>query len=82
MIQDIKDVLNKHGIVGLRADDKEYMDDLFLNVKVYMHACDFGIAVYERIISDDFNPNVSLEVGYLFGMKAVKTIRELIDADA
>lgn len=69
MIQDIKDGLSKHGIVGLRADDKEYMDDLFLNVKVYMHACDFGIAVYERIISDDFNPNVSLEVGYLFGMK-------------
>lgn len=69
MIQDIKDVLNKHGVVGLRADDKEYLDDLFLNVKVYMHACDFGIAVYERIVSDEFNPNVSLEVGYLFGMK-------------
>ena len=45
------------------------MDDLFLNVKVYMHTCDFAIAVYERIVSDDFNPNVSLEVGYLFGMK-------------
>lgn len=69
MIQDIKDVLKKHGIVGLRADDKEYLDDLFLNVKVYMHTCDFGIAIYERIISDDFNPNVSLEVGYLLGMK-------------
>lgn len=69
MIQDIKDVLKKHNIIGLRADDKEYMDDLFLNVKVYMHACDFGIAIYERIISDDFNPNVSLEVGYLLGMK-------------
>jgi hypothetical protein len=69
MIKDIKDVLAKHNIVGLRADDKEYMDDLFLNVKVYMHTCDFAIAVYERIVSDDFNPNVSLEVGYLFGMK-------------
>lgn len=69
MIQDIKDVLKKHRIIGLRADDKEYLDDLFLNVKVYMHACDFGIAIYERILSDDFNPNVSLEVGYLLGMK-------------
>lgn|GEM_PF-1174160 len=69
MIHDIKAVLKKHGIVGLRADDKEYMDDLFLNVKVYMHTCDFGIAIYERILSDDFNPNVSLEVGYLLGMK-------------
>lgn len=69
MIQDIKDILAKHNIVGLRADDKEYMDDLFLNVKVYMHTCDFAIAVYERIVSDEFNPNVSLEVGYLLGMK-------------
>lgn len=69
MIQDIKDVLKKYRIIGLRADDKEYLDDLFLNVKVYMHACDFGIAIYERILSDDFNPNVSLEVGYLLGMK-------------
>ena len=44
------------------------MDELFQNVKVYLHSCDFGIAIYERILSDDFNPNVSLEVGYLLGM--------------
>jgi hypothetical protein len=69
MIDDIKAVLAKHKIIGLRADDKEYLDELFPNVKVYMHACDFGIAVYERILSDEFNPNVSLEVGYLLGMK-------------
>ncbi len=64
----IKDTLGKHKITALRADDKQYMDDLFPNVKVYMHARDFGIAVFDRITEDDFNPNVSLEVGYMLGM--------------
>lgn len=64
----IKDQLGKHGITALRADDKEYLDDLFPNIKVYMHACDFGVAVFDRITEDDFNPNVTLEVGYMLGM--------------
>jgi nucleoside 2-deoxyribosyltransferase len=68
IVRVVKETLLKHGIVGLRADDKQYMDDLFPNVKVYMHACDFGLAIFERIEADDFNPNVSLEVGYMFGM--------------
>lgn len=65
----IRDTLAAHGTVALRADDKEYMDDLFTNIKTYMHACDFGIAVFDRITEDDFNPNVSLEVGYMMGMR-------------
>lgn len=69
VVASLKAVLAPHGIVGLRADDKQYMDDLFPNVKVYMHGCDFGIAVFERITADDFNPNVSLEVGYMIGMR-------------
>jgi nucleoside 2-deoxyribosyltransferase len=64
----IKKTLKKYDIIALRADDKEYMDDLFSNVKTYLHACDFGIAVFERITEDDFNPNVTLEVGYMFGL--------------
>lgn len=64
----IKDCLLKHGVTCLRADDKQYMDDLFPNIRVYMHACDFGVAVFDRITEDDFNPNVSLEVGYMLGM--------------
>jgi hypothetical protein len=68
IVKCIKGTLEKHNIYALRADHKEYMDDLFPNVKVYMHACDFGIAVFDRITEDDFNPNVSLEVGYMLGM--------------
>lgn len=61
----IRDALGKYGIIALRADDREYHDDLFPNVLTYMHGCGFGIAVFERLCQDDFNPNVSLEVGYM-----------------
>lgn len=68
IVSTIKVVLQKHNITALRADDKEYMDSLFPNVKVYMHACDFSIAVFDRITEEDSNPNVTLEVGYMLGM--------------
>ena len=68
IVRIVKETLERDHIVGIRADDKQYMDDLFPNVRVYMHACDFGIAIFERIEADDFNPNVSLEVGYMFGL--------------
>lgn len=64
----IKDTLSTYGITALRADDKQYMDDVFPNIKTYMHGCDFGVDVYERVLADEFNPNVSLEVGYMLGM--------------
>ncbi len=73
----IKDTLKKHSIEALRADDKQYMDDLFPNIKTYMHACDFGVAVFDRITEDDFNLNVSLEVGYMLGMgKSVLLLKD------
>lgn len=68
IVTQIKETCKNFGIIALRADDKEYADDLFSNVKTYMHACKFGIAVFERITEDDINPNVSLEVGYILGM--------------
>lgn len=33
-----------------------------------MYSCDFAIAIFERITEDNFNPNVSLEVGYMMGI--------------
>jgi len=64
----IKNTLRQHGITGLRADDKEYNADLLLNVRTYMHGCGFGVAVFERIEQEEFNPNVSLEVGYMLAL--------------
>ena len=33
-----------------------------------MHGCSFGIAVFERIESEEPNANVGLEVGYLMAL--------------
>lgn len=58
----------KQGITALRADDKRYADDLWPNVRTYMHGCGFGIAIFDRLTREDFNPNVSLEVGYMLAL--------------
>jgi len=65
----IKKTLAKHGLVGLLARDREFHDELFPNIQTYIHGCDFGIAVYERVETDEFNPNVALEVGYMIGLR-------------
>jgi len=65
----IKASLKEHGIIALRADDKQYNDDLFPNILTYIFGCRFGIAVFERIEAEDFNPNVSLELGFMMGLK-------------
>lgn len=65
----VKEGLAKHGIIGIRADDREYHDDLFPNVLTYIHGCGLGVAVFERIEAERFNPNVALEVGYMFAMR-------------
>ena len=69
IINSIKSSLEKYSINALRADDKQYHDDLFPNVLTYIYGCRFGIAVFERLEEDDFNPNVSLEVGYMHALK-------------
>lgn len=61
----IRDTLADHGLIGVRADDREYATELYANVKVYMDECALGVAVFERIVTNEFNPNVSFEVGYL-----------------
>jgi len=63
------DALVDAGITVLRADSKDYHDDLYYNVLTYLFGCGFGIAVFERLEGDEFNPNVSLEVGYMFALR-------------
>jgi hypothetical protein len=65
----IREGMKARGITGVRADHKHYHDDLFYNVLTYMHGCGIGMAVYDRIEAETYNPNVALEVGYLFAMR-------------
>ena len=77
-IQDaVRDILRGAGFNVLRADDRVYSEDVFANIQAYMHSCRFGVAVFERTLSDEFNPNVSLEVGYMLGQgKPVMLLKE------
>ena len=68
IVEAIRTCCAKFGIEVFRADDRTYSDDLLSNIRAYMHGCGFGIAVYERLVADDFNPNVSLEVGYMMAL--------------
>lgn len=69
IVSGIKAALDPLGVTVVRADDKQYHDDLFPNVLTYVYGCSFGIAVFERIETEQFNPNVALEVGYMFALK-------------
>ena len=60
IVRVIQETTEKHGIRAMRADHKEYHDDTFPNIKTYMHGCGFGIAIFERIEQEEFNPNVGL----------------------
>lgn len=68
ILKTLKSSFQNNGITLLRADDKEYHSDLFLNIQTYMHGCGMGVAVLDRIQTEDFNPNVSLEIGYMLSM--------------
>ncbi len=64
-ITSIKETLKTQGITGIRADDRTYHEDLYYNILTYIYGCGFGIAVYDRLINNEFNPNVAFEVGYM-----------------
>ncbi len=63
----IKTVLASRGMHAVRADDRDYTGDLWSNIEVYLTGCHYGIAVFEDIHQRDYNPNVSLELGYMMG---------------
>jgi hypothetical protein len=68
IVKIIKETAAKHDIIIVRADENEFHADLWGNVRTHLHGCGFGIAVYERIETNEPNANVGLEVGYLMAM--------------
>lgn len=63
----ISAILKEYSLNLIRADSKQYYDELWTNVKSCMDASSYGIAVFEQIDERDINPNVSLELGYMLG---------------
>lgn len=65
----ILSVLAKYSLNLIRADSKQYQDELWANVESCIDASLYGIAVFEQIDERDINPNVSLELGYMLGQR-------------
>lgn len=63
----IVEALARRGYSGIRADDRDYSGELWTNIELCMIGCKLGIAVFEDVEQRDFNPNVSLELGYMLG---------------
>jgi hypothetical protein len=61
----IRDQLNIYGLHVLRADDKDYTQELWTNICLYMLGSNFGIAVFEEIEERESNPNIALELGFM-----------------
>lgn len=65
----IRDTLSARGFSAVRADDRDYTGELWSNIEVYLTGSKYGIAILEDIERRDFNPNVSLELGYMLGRR-------------
>lgn len=68
-LEGIQEAVAQFGLVAVRADDRAYSDQLWLNVETYLVGCRYGIAVFEDLDERQFNPNVSLELGYMMGLR-------------
>ncbi len=65
----VKETLATRGFHAVRADDRDYTGELWSNIEVYLTCCKYGIAIFEDIDHRDYNPNVSLELGYMLGRR-------------
>jgi hypothetical protein len=72
LLSDISDLVNgtlsAYGLKARRADRREFTDDLWNNVCVYMLGCKYGIAILEDRVAAELNPNVALEYGFMKAM--------------
>jgi CheY-like chemotaxis protein len=76
IVTQIQTILKNNNIKGYTADSPggEYNDNLFPNIQVYLHGCNFGIGIYNDVskLSSsklNINPNLSLEVGYMLALQ-------------
>jgi hypothetical protein len=65
----IRHALSAHGLIGTLASDEPFHTDLLPNVKTYIWGCGFGVAVYDKTTGEEFNPNVSFELGYMIALR-------------
>ena len=65
----IRNTLRLYGLTVHMARDADLAETLWANVQTYLECCRYGIAVFEDIDRREFNPNISLELGYMLGKR-------------
>ena len=86
--KEVRKILNDNKIHGFiaNAPGGKYDETIWENIQVFMHGCDFGIAIYaddsaptseSEKIRNMINANLCIEVGYMRGLqKLVLSLRE------
>jgi len=65
----IKETLQHYGLKAVLARDVAFHMQLWNNVRFCMDHSRYAIVVFERISHPEFNPNVSLELGYMLALR-------------
>ena len=65
--QAIRSSLVANGLTPHLAKDRSLVDSLWENVETYIDNCKYGLAVFEDTDIREYNPNVSIELGYMLG---------------
>jgi protein-tyrosine-phosphatase len=68
-----------HGLIALRADMKTFSQVLWWNVVTYMLGSSYGICIYEPNALCPFNPNISIEAGFMLALD--KPVLFLVNSD-
>ena len=68
MYEAVAKELDDHGLIALRADMKAFSPVLWWNVVTYMLGSSYGIVIYEPTSNVPFNPNVSIEAGFMLAL--------------
>lgn len=69
LLNDIWEVIRgeaaRYGLAAHRADQRDYHDQLWENICVYIIGSKYGIAILEDDVASELNPNVALEYGFM-----------------
>lgn len=64
----IRSMLTTFGLQTRLAKDAALHDDLWENIMLYMKNSKYGLVVFEELEEREFNPNISIELGYMLAL--------------
>ncbi len=65
----IKVALLEFDLQARLAKDVAFHEDLWSNIVFYMKNSKYGVAVFEEIDEREYNPNISMELGFMFAQE-------------